>query len=228
MSIYDEDAPQPTQPPQAEAVCVCGHPKDVHAFYRNDTSACFHGKSKKSLCDCREYVPATRPAPVTEAEERSLMAEVGASQRLAGFCPGPDNCQNRIAYLAEKCGDYSGKLHAAEAALAAANARAGEAESRIRLAKQALIQQGYFKADELNDDIAPRITELASYMEAERDALAALKEPALELCWEIEKLPASELQTKISVMASELFKKLPAHIGAPKRRTGNIKSEEEG
>lgn len=199
MSLHDPqmlnpDAPQPTQPPQAEAgetLCMCGHPRDVHAFYRNDTSACFHGKSKKSLCDCREYVPATRPAPVTEAEERSLMAEVGASQRLAGFCPGPDNCQNRIAYLAEKCGDYATRLTAAEAALTAAHARAGEAER-------------------------------------ERDALAALKEPALELCWEIEKLPASELQTKISIMASELFKKLPAHIGAPKRRTGNIKSEEEG
>ena len=31
---------------------------------------------------------------------------------------------------------------------------------------------------------------------------------ALELCWEIEKLPASEQQTKISVMASNLRSRL--------------------
>lgn len=35
-----------------------------------------------------------------------------------------------------------------------------------------------------------------------------LQQECLELCWEIEKLPASELQTKISLMASELSQKL--------------------
>ena len=36
---------------------------------------------------------------------------------------------------------------------------------------------------------------------------------ALELCWEIEKLPASEQQTKISVMASKLRSRLDDHRG---------------
>lgn len=35
-----------------------------------------------------------------------------------------------------------------------------------------------------------------------------LRQEALELCWEIEKLPASEQQTKISVMASALRRRL--------------------
>lgn len=48
-------------------------------------------------------------------EEQSIKAEVGASMRLANACPGPDNCQERIVYLVEKCGDYSRQLAAVTA-----------------------------------------------------------------------------------------------------------------
>lgn len=36
-------------------------------------------------------------------------------------------------------------------------------EERLRLARWALIATGYFKEHEIGDDIAPRITELASH-----------------------------------------------------------------
>jgi hypothetical protein len=35
--------------------------------------------------------------------------------------------------------------------------------------------------------------------------MSDIRQKALELCWEIEKLPASEQQTKISIMASDLL-----------------------
>src|SRR3990167_5285094 len=37
------------------------------------------------------------------AENAALKAEVGASQRLAGACPGTDVCQDRIAQLRARC-----------------------------------------------------------------------------------------------------------------------------
>lgn len=36
------------------------------------------------------------------------------------------------------------------------------AETRLELARQALIRTGYFTADQVGDDVAPRITEIAS------------------------------------------------------------------
>jgi len=51
-----------------------------------------------------------------------------------------------------------------------------------------------------------------------QDEIARLKEEnytnamdALEMCWEIEKLPASEQQTKVSVMAASLHRRLNAN-----------------
>lgn len=41
----------------------------------------------------------------------------------------------------------------------------------------------------------------------------SLAQDALELCWEIEKLPASEQQTKIIIMASNLYQMLEADEG---------------
>lgn len=40
----------------------------------------------------------------------------------------------------------------------------GQAVDRIELARQALIADGYFTADEVGDDIAPRISELSSHL----------------------------------------------------------------
>lgn len=38
--------------------------------------------------------------------------------------------------------------------------------------------------------------------------MKGIHQKSLELCWEIEKLPASELQTKVSIMASELSREV--------------------
>lgn len=43
------------------------------------------------------------------------------------------------------------------------------ARRRLELARQALIADGYFTADEVGDDIAPRIGELASHLRAKLD-----------------------------------------------------------
>lgn len=43
--------------------------------------------------------------------------------------------------------------------------RADNAEARLRLVREALVRDGYFTADEVGDDIAPRITELATVRE---------------------------------------------------------------
>lgn len=45
--------------------------------------------------------------------------------------------------------------------------RCANAEERIGLARQALIRDGYFTADQVDDDIAPRIIELASHLRIE-------------------------------------------------------------
>ena len=37
-----------------------------------------------------------------DAEHKNIRAEVGASQRLADVCPGPDVCQERIATLNDR------------------------------------------------------------------------------------------------------------------------------
>ncbi len=41
-----------------------------------------------------------------------------------------------------------------------------------------------------------------------KDIIKDTLQKSLELCWEIEKLPASELQTKVSLMASEIYQQL--------------------
>lgn len=51
-------------------------------------------------------------------------------------------------------------------------ARLCNAEARLELARQALIGTGYFTADQVGDDIAPRITELVSHYTTEQDASA--------------------------------------------------------
>ena len=38
--------------------------------------------------------------------------------------------------------------------------------ARLRLAREALVATGYFSADQVGDDVAPRITEYASFMES--------------------------------------------------------------
>jgi len=40
------------------------------------------------------------------------------------------------------------------------------------------------------------------------ESLDQIKQKALELCWKIETLPASELQTEISIMASDLHSEI--------------------
>ena len=52
-----------------------------------------------------------------------------------------------------------------------------------------------------------------------------IPQKALELCWEIEKLPASEQQTKISIMASELHRLVDGFVMQavpPSDATGGI------
>lgn len=44
------------------------------------------------------------------------------------------------------------------------------AEERLRLAREALIATGYFTADQVGDDVAPRIIELASHYTGDADA----------------------------------------------------------
>lgn len=41
-----------------------------------------------------------------------------------------------------------------------------------------------------------------------------IRQKALDLSWAIEKLPASELQTEISLMASDLYSELDRRLGA--------------
>jgi hypothetical protein len=50
----------------------------------------------------------------------------------------------------------------------------------------------------------------------------SIAQKALELCWEIEKLPASEQQTKVSVMASELRQALDHDRTALIGRIGDL------
>lgn len=47
--------------------------------------------------------------------------------------------------------------------------RCENAEARLRLAKDVLVKDGYFREDEVNDDIAPRIGELCSHMRQRLD-----------------------------------------------------------
>lgn len=43
---------------------------------------------------------------------------------------------------------------------------------------------------------------------AMQSGIGEARQAAMELCWEIEKLPASEQQTKVSIQASDLVRQL--------------------
>lgn len=52
-----------------------------------------------------------------------------------------------------------------------------------------------------------------------------IKQKALELCWKIETLPASELQTEVSIMASELYSEIELCIKHPDPNPSSLFNE---
>lgn len=56
-----------------------------------------------------------------------------------------------------------------------AESRLWLAEERLRRAREALVATGYFTADQVGDDVAPRITEMFSALSVEQ-ALAPTSE----------------------------------------------------
>lgn len=105
--------------------------------------------------------------------------------------------------------------------------RADNAEERLRLAREALVRDGYFTADEIGDDIAPRLVEWLSHhrdraeeAEAELTRLRAGEEPGWDpalvptpgqwiACWNrasaTERLDVAERVIRNAAKAGECF-----------------------
>lgn len=81
--------------------------------------------------------------------------------------PEPCDCGQRTPLLSVD--PAGGHWHASPVAVSPAewgrcHDRADRAEARLRLARQALAEDGYFKPEEIGPDIAPRISELADHL----------------------------------------------------------------
>ncbi|MFJ1667370.1 hypothetical protein ACIOK4_13475 [Streptomyces bottropensis] len=116
-----------------------------------DTSA------RSAITTVLRYIATAHNAPPVADEK-------GAPRRPCRYCPDPlcpedcPECGSPIHDLDAVPAQHQPDVHPEEQQ----RTRADNAEERLRLAREALARDGYFTADEIGDDIAPRITELSN------------------------------------------------------------------